>query len=76
MKYYKCPACNDVTTDEEILEECLSGTSVSNIMHMIHTYNADLIHFKDSSLGLWCIDQNPKDVSKEWIEKNAFQLNK
>lgn len=25
MKYYKCPNCNDVTTEEEILEECSSG---------------------------------------------------
>lgn len=24
--------------------------------------------------GLWCIDRNPKQVSKEWIEANAFEL--
>lgn len=59
---------------EEILEECLSGTSVSNIMHMIDVYNADLIHFKNSSVGLWCIDKNPKEVSKEYIDRNCFQL--
>lgn len=23
--------------------------------------------------GLWCIDKNPREVSKEWIEANAFQ---
>lgn len=34
----------------------------------------ELIHFEDSSIGLWCIDRNPKEVSKEWIEQNAFQL--
>lgn len=33
-----------------------------------------LQHFKDSSTGLHCIDKNPKDVSKQWIEENSFQL--
>lgn len=33
-----------------------------------------LEHHYDTTIGLYCIDKNPKDVSKEWIEKNAFQL--
>lgn len=31
-------------------------------------------HHIDTSDGLWCIDQPPKTVSKEWIEQNAFRL--
>lgn len=27
-----------------------------------------------TSEGLWCIDKNPLEVSKEWIEANAFRL--
>lgn len=34
----------------------------------------ELIHFKDSSTGLYCIDKNPAFVTKEWIEENNFQL--
>ncbi len=33
-----------------------------------------LQHYVDTTVGLWCIDRNPKDVTKEWIEENAFQL--
>lgn len=35
---------------------------------------AHLEHYRDSSLGLWCIDQNPQDVTYEWIKENAFEL--
>ena len=35
-----------------------------------------LIHYHDTTVGLWCIDRNPKEVSKDWIEKNTFQLEK
>lgn len=31
-------------------------------------------HHIDTSDGLWCIDQPPKSVTKNWIEQNAFQL--
>ncbi len=31
-------------------------------------------HHIDTSDGLWCIDQPPKSVTKNWIELNAFQL--
>ncbi|MDR0830389.1 MAG: hypothetical protein LBN95_09830 [Prevotellaceae bacterium] len=34
----------------------------------------NLRYHKDTSVGLWCIDRNPKEVSKEWINENAFQL--
>lgn len=33
-----------------------------------------LKHYRDTSVGLFCIDKNPKDVTKEWIDKNSFQL--
>ena len=33
-----------------------------------------LQHYVDTTVGLWCIDHNPKDVTKKWIEENAFQL--
>ena len=33
-----------------------------------------LVHHKDTTVGLWAIDRNPKEVSKEWIENNAFQI--
>lgn len=31
-------------------------------------------HYIYTSEGLWCIDKNPREVSKEWIEANAFRL--
>lgn len=34
----------------------------------------ELQYFKDTSVGLWCIDRDPKEVSKEWIEEHAFRL--
>ncbi len=34
----------------------------------------DLQHYKDTTQNLWAIDRNPREVSKEWIEENAFQL--
>lgn len=33
-----------------------------------------LHHEQDSTRGLWCIDQDPKEVTHEWIKQNAFQL--
>lgn len=24
--------------------------------------------------GLWAIDKDPKEVTKEWIDKNSFQI--
>ena len=34
----------------------------------------ELEYYQDTTIGLWCIDRNPKEVTKEWIEENAFQL--
>lgn len=34
----------------------------------------DMEHHIYKTEGLWCIDRNPREVSKEWIEANAFQL--
>lgn len=33
-----------------------------------------LQYYYDTSMGLWCIDKNPKDIDIEWIRKHAFQL--
>lgn len=33
-----------------------------------------LRHYRDTSLGLYCIDRNPTEVDKEWIERNSFKL--
>lgn len=33
-----------------------------------------LSYYHDTTVGLWCIDRDPKDVSIEWIRENAFQL--
>lgn len=34
----------------------------------------ELQYYKDTTVGLWCIDRDPKTVSKEWIDENAIQL--
>lgn len=34
----------------------------------------DLVHFQDSSVGLYCIDQSPTEDSIDWIRENSFQL--
>ena len=34
----------------------------------------ELQYYKDTTVGLWCIDRDPKTVSKQWIDENAFQL--
>ncbi|GEM_PF-5647982 len=34
----------------------------------------ELQYHKDTTVGLWCIDRDPKTVSKQWIDENAFQL--
>ena len=36
-------------------------------------YN-DLVHFKDSNIGLYAIDQNPKNVDYKWIIENNFRI--
>ena len=33
-----------------------------------------LQHFKDATIGLWAMDKDPKETTKEWIDKNAFQI--
>ena len=34
----------------------------------------ELEYYKDTSVGLWCIDRDPMEVDLEWIRENAFQL--
>lgn len=36
-------------------------------------YN-ELKHFKDSTTGLYAIDQNPKNVNYKWIIENNFRI--
>jgi hypothetical protein len=35
----------------------------------------DLKYFKDTTVGLYAIDQVPKSVSYDWILKNNFRIN-
>ena len=59
---------------QEIQEQCQSGASQSDIITLIKDFTIPLEYYKDTSVGLWYIDKNPKEVSKEWIEQNSFQL--
>lgn len=34
----------------------------------------ELREYYDTTVGLWAIDRNPKEVDFEWITENAFQL--
>ena len=34
----------------------------------------ELLHYYHSTVGLWAIDRNPREVHFDWICKNAFQL--
>lgn len=34
----------------------------------------ELLHYYHSTVGLWAIDKNPREVSLDWICGNAFQL--
>lgn len=36
-------------------------------------YN-ELMYFKNSTTGLYAIDQNPKNVDYDWIIKNNFRI--
>ncbi|PQJ82706.1 hypothetical protein [Polaribacter glomeratus] len=36
-------------------------------------YN-ELNHFRDSNIGLYAIDQNPKDVTYKWILENNSEI--
>ena len=36
--------------------------------------NERLEYYETTTLGLWCIDRDPKDVDVKWIRRNAFQL--
>jgi len=54
--------------DKNIKEQMLK------LINQMETEIKDLQHFKDTSMGLFCIDRNPKYVEYEWILKNNFQL--
>ncbi len=49
---------------------------VDVLKHQRDFYKSLLEYERDTTTGLWCIDRDPKEVSKEWIEKNAFRLYK
>lgn len=34
----------------------------------------ELLHYYNSTVGLWAIDKSPQEVDLDWICKNAFQL--
>lgn len=50
------------------------GASVSDIMQIITDREKKMRHYIDTSIGLWCFDRNPQEVTKEWIDENSFQL--
>lgn len=55
--------------------ECFNLNPTIHFQHVSEVHDIDkLVFFKISSTGLYAIDQDPKTVDKEWIEKNAFQL--
>lgn len=39
-----------------------------------HPTYEQLLHYYDTTCGLWSIDRNPQEVDIEWIRKNAFRL--
>lgn len=41
---------------------------------ILESINKEKQHFIDTAKGLYCIDQNPKNVSHDWIIKNNFKL--
>lgn len=47
---------------------------VDILKHQREFYKSLLDYERDTTTGLWCIDRDPKEVSKEWIEENAFRL--
>lgn len=52
------------------------GDDVSMIMSIIEDDDnmKELQMFKDKNTGLYCIDKDPKTVTKKWIEINSFQI--
>ncbi|WP_345274326.1 hypothetical protein [Flaviramulus aquimarinus] len=48
--------------------------SVFNLIVVSKKEYEDLKYFKNTSVGLYAIDQNPKTVTYEWIIKNNFRI--
>lgn len=40
----------------------------------ISTNYKELNHYKDTTIWLYCIDRNPKEVNLKWIRENNFRL--
>lgn len=65
-------------------KDCSNDLMVGTLKKTPEQYNAKckpeemelkrLRYYHDTSIGLWCVDKNPKDVSYNWIVKNAFRL--
>lgn len=56
--------------DEDSEEEKI----IDGIIKKLSDAYEELTYQRSLSVGLWVIDRNPKEVSKEWIDKNAFQI--
>jgi predicted transcriptional regulator len=63
---------------QEAIKRIKTGASLTDSdVNILETTIKELQHFKDSSVGLYCTDLTPerrKDLSKEQVEKQLFQL--
>ena len=65
-----CPYCgvnyNADTFNEDNPHKCCVPSLKRRVLKLQHEF--------DSTRGLWCINREPTEVDKNWIERNAFQL--
>lgn len=47
---------------------------VASSMEELLKEQVELLHHYDTTCGLWAVDQNPSDVTYDWLVKNAFQI--
>lgn len=72
----KIDICNKCSIQRINGETVLASGAMGHNSYRFKTPSRkELQHFKESSMGLWCIDKNPNTVSLKWIKQNAFQLN-
>lgn len=62
----------------ELIDEHMDrGDELSLTIYPIENESKELKalrHYHDTTVGLFCIDQEPDEVSYEWIKENAFEL--
>lgn len=52
---------------KEIQEMCQNGTSESNIIQALEDWTKPLVHYKDTTVGLWCVDREPFNLLSEFF---------